>query len=335
MKHSKYSASALYRLLNCPASVRFVNNFSVGTEYADRGSSLHEEAEKCLREGVESTNPVVKYYIDYITQAYEEVVDGSIYIEKMVNYASFLDLPECDAWGTSDCIIYDRQTKTIEVIDYKTGGSYVGARQNPQLMAYALGTLNLFENYHDEVKFIKMTIVQPAINSISSHAIMLSELLSFAEFAKKRIKETETFSPSGFTCKFCPGRRICPSLSKYVLDSSKDKIKLLKESAFIQEYLDNARKETIEEIKQGNLEGLQGFYISRQNRVKWTKKIDEGDIKHIKDKYGSAAIRETLKPISQVRNFLTGKDFKRYTEKTEVEILKYSESNNENLKNGV
>ena len=50
---------------------------------------------------------------------------------------------------------------TLSVIDMKYGlGILVDAYQNPQMMCYALGALELFDGIYD-IQEVKMTIFQP------------------------------------------------------------------------------------------------------------------------------------------------------------------------------
>mgnify|MGYP001413437033 CR=1 FL=1 len=73
---------------------------------------------------------------------------------------------------------------TMQVIDLKTGGGVrVDAKDNTQLLCYALGAYLKYGIVYD-VDMITMTIVQPPMNSIDSWTVSLEELMSFARELK-------------------------------------------------------------------------------------------------------------------------------------------------------
>ncbi|MDY0410619.1 DUF2800 domain-containing protein [Virgibacillus soli] len=56
----------------------------------------------------------------------------------------------------------------VHVIDFKYGqGVLVEVENNPQMMLYALGALNLFDAIYD-INSVKMTIYQPRRENIST-----------------------------------------------------------------------------------------------------------------------------------------------------------------------
>lgn len=62
-------------------------------------------------------------------------------------------------FGTGDCLII--ANKTLYIIDLKYGrGVLVDAEDNPQMMLYALGALNIFDALYD-IEEVEMTIFQP------------------------------------------------------------------------------------------------------------------------------------------------------------------------------
>ena len=80
------------------------------------------------------------------------------------------------ATGTADCI--QIAESVLWVTDYKNGaGVPVDADNNPQMMTYALGALAMYAPiYGDSIQTIKMTIVQPALHSVSDWKINRAEL---------------------------------------------------------------------------------------------------------------------------------------------------------------
>ncbi|WP_192803536.1 DUF2800 domain-containing protein, partial [Streptococcus agalactiae] len=81
-------------------------------------------------------------------------------------------------FGTGDCLIV--ADGLLQVIDYKHGlGVLVNADHNPQMMCYALGALEMFDDLYDFDK-VTMTIFQPRKNNISTFEIDKTELLEWA-----------------------------------------------------------------------------------------------------------------------------------------------------------
>ena len=122
------------------------------------------------------------------------------------------DLPLCDGIhcrGRSDCIIYT--PGALDIIDLKSGrGALVSARCNHQLMTYALAGLELCADADPE---IRLTIIQPALHSISTDSITRAELLVWRDehlipAARQTVEGTGSYHV-GDHCRFCPVRPTC------------------------------------------------------------------------------------------------------------------------------
>ena len=122
------------------------------------------------------------------------------------------DLPLCDGIhcrGRSDCIIYT--PGALDIIDLKSGrGALVSARCNHQLMTYALAGLELCADADPE---IRLTIIQPALHSISTDSITRAELLVWRDehlipTARQTVEGTGSYRV-GDHCRFCPARPTC------------------------------------------------------------------------------------------------------------------------------
>ena len=119
-----------------------------------------------------------------------------------------------ESFGTADCIIVNDDT--IEVIDLKYGkGVPVYAEYNIQLMLYGLGVLRNFDTMYD-IKQLKLTIVQPRINNISTWQISKDELLKYAEETIKPAAQLAFIGggelKAGPWCKFCVVKNKCRAL---------------------------------------------------------------------------------------------------------------------------
>src|SRR5690606_41993378 len=72
----------------------------------------------------------------------------------------------------------------LEIVDLKYGkGVQVDAEGNPQLRLYALGAYNEFGALYD-FQTVRMTIVQPRLDHVSTEELSLDELLAWGEIIK-------------------------------------------------------------------------------------------------------------------------------------------------------
>lgn len=240
MSHAKLSPSASERWMNCPASVKAIalmpETVDESSSFAAEGTAAHDLAATCLTTGMcpESfKNNVfsgympdkemlinVQVYIDYIDAVLnEENVMGILHVEQKVDYSRWVK----DGFGTSDAIIFDKNQNTIHVIDLKYGrGIEVYAENNTQLQLYALGAYEKFNKKYD-IKKVKMHIVQPRINNISSWEIPIGQLLEFGEYATHRANLTllpnAPFSASEEACQWCAAKSYCEELAKVSLQT--------------------------------------------------------------------------------------------------------------------
>ena len=194
MKHAKLSASSSHRWLAMPPIIKLEEEFpNKSSVYAREGTDAHTLSELKLRkfkgEDVEGeidnfiTNS--SFYNEEIEQATDLFVD--MVIEQFNNHEkATLDLEQrvkFDKWvpggfGTSDVVIASE--KVIEIIDLKYGkGVMVHAYQNPQLMLYALGSYDAYE-WLFNFETVRMTIIQPRLDHISTHEVSVEELLYWA-----------------------------------------------------------------------------------------------------------------------------------------------------------
>lgn len=230
-QHALLSASASHRWLNCTPSARLEESLEEKTsEYAEEGSLAHEIAELKLRKyciepmGTRTFNSRLKKfkdnllfkeemlkhtdtYIDYIASVLHGF-SAAPYVaaEKRIDYSLYA--PE--GFGTGDCIIIGGHT--LHVIDFKYGkGVPVSAKRNPQMMLYALGAFTEYAFLYP-IENIKMTIIQPRLDSISEDNMRYDELLKWGEsiksIAQKAFAGEGEFVP-GEHCTFCRAFGIC------------------------------------------------------------------------------------------------------------------------------
>src|SRR3954462_5495830 len=134
-------------------------------------------------------------------------------------------------FGTADCVIYDSETKFLQVIDYKHGSGTVveieeDGKPNYQLLYYALGAaLNL----NVPVDEVEIMIVQPRCSHPDGPGRRLRVsgvyLLEFAADLADFAKATEDPSAplkAGSHCKFCPASGICTEIHQNALTLAKE-----------------------------------------------------------------------------------------------------------------
>lgn len=223
--HSKYSPSTLSRLLACPGSSVLVDELikeghipieSESSEYAARGTLLHDCVAQCLLKGVHD-------------QELEPVDEAQV--QECVGYAKALiaTLPERvgrwdvelstslrpfgieDADGTSDFCVLNYESGGAHVVDWKFGsGVIVNAENNPQLMSYAAGVIPL----NSCIETVHLHIVQPAIDHLSVVDIHMRDLINwvYTELAPVITNlrfGVYHFNPGPEQCRWCRARAHC------------------------------------------------------------------------------------------------------------------------------
>lgn len=246
--HALLSASGASRWLNCTPSARLEEEFGQRrtSVYAEEGTLAHELSELYLSRDVlqsidedtfnsrleeimandlfnEEMLDVIPIYTDYCAMQYAEAKTNcglaSIEIEQKFDLTEYV--PE--SFGTSDCTII--ADDVLEVIDLKYGkGVPVYATWNKQLMLYGLGALRMYDTMYCISK-LRLTIVQPRINNISTFEISVEELISWAEQELKS-KALDAFEgrgtlEAGDWCKFCSVKNKCRALYEKNMEIAK------------------------------------------------------------------------------------------------------------------
>ena len=230
--HAVLSASSSHKWLVCTPSATLEEEFPNKTsEYMAEGTLAHEIAEFRVSSYFLEAMPKSTYtrrlnkfkkeelfdnemlvhtdtYLEYIK---EEAMKTSnkpfIAVEQRVDFSKYV--PE--GFGTADCIIISGDT--LQVIDFKYGkGVKVEAQDNPQMKLYALGVLSQYGMFYN-IKYIKMSIVQPRIDNISSYEIPVEPLLEWGEKIVKPQAQKAFMGIGDFVqgehCKFCRAKGAC------------------------------------------------------------------------------------------------------------------------------
>ena len=225
VKHALLSASSAHRWLNCNPSARLEQEFEdTESEAAAEGTAAHALAEHKLRRALKmrSRKPVSQYdcdemdgytddYVSYVLEQFEQArqlcSDPKILIEQRLDFSCFVP----DGFGTGDCLIV--ADRLLHIIDLKYGiGVLVEAEENPQMMLYALGALNIFDSLYD-IEEVAMTIYQPRRENVSTWKISVNDLRAWAETvlkpkAEMAFKGEGEYVP-GAWCTFCKAAVKC------------------------------------------------------------------------------------------------------------------------------
>ena len=237
--HALLSASSSKQWLNCPPSARLQENFpNESSSYAQEGTFMHEVCEYKLRHDyfhedvpkpqsdewyTEEVEQVTDVYYEFVVKTIEDFKSSGqeplALIEAKLNYSHIAP----SGFGTGDMVIVGKLPDgrgAIHVIDYKGGrGVFVEADHNTQMMLYAIGALAAY-GYIWDIEVIRMTIVQPRLDNISTFECSRAELEAWAESIKpiaKMAYEGKGEQKAGDWCKFCRAKPVCKALAEEAL----------------------------------------------------------------------------------------------------------------------
>lgn len=236
--HALLSASSSKQWLHCPPSVRLQEEFpNESSVYAAEGTFAHEVCEykvrKYLHERVK--RPQSEEYdteeIEQITDVYAEFVisiiekmketgcEPLVFVEERVDYSHIAP----SGFGTADMLIIGKDEKgkgLIHVCDFKTGaGVFVDADHNSQMMLYALGGLAAYGFLYD-VETVRMTIIQPRFDNISTFECSRQELEDWGESIRPTALlafEGKGEQHPGDWCRFCRAKPVCKACADEAL----------------------------------------------------------------------------------------------------------------------
>ena len=239
-KHAILSASSSHRWLACPPSAKLcAKETNKSSPYAQQGTDapMHSVSTRVLKAlGRDSPDPTENLdyfdtemddcsdqYCSYVCEQLQKAKtlcsDPQILIEQRLDFSRWV--PE--GFGTGDCLIV--ADKILHVIDFKYGvGILVEAENNPQMMCYALGALDIYDGIYD-IEEVRMTIFQPRRENISSWDISKADLLAWAENVLKPAAELAIKGEGNFHvgdhCQFCAVKATCRKRAEYNLELAK------------------------------------------------------------------------------------------------------------------
>lgn len=242
IKHALLGASSAHRWLNCPPSARLTENMpDTDSPYAAAGTLAHEIAEFKARNYFIETLPKRTYTSRLkklqASEHYDKGMDSATdeYLEHLKKRAmsypaapavalevrvDFSDIVP-DGYGTADCVMIG--SGCLDIIDYKNGaGVVVEAENNPQMMLYAWGALNLYRPiFGDTIDRVHMSIVQPNAGGVKEWECSTERLTDVAEneirvLARQAHEGKGSFNP-GDWCRFCKAKAKCSARAAKML----------------------------------------------------------------------------------------------------------------------
>lgn len=237
--HAILSASSSHRWLQCPPSAKLcAEEDNKPSPYAQEGTDAHTLCQFKLEQalGLNPKDPTenLEFYDgemencaeEYASFVMEQLEDAKRYcsdpvmlIEQHLDFSKYVE----NGFGTGDCVIV--ADRILHIIDYKHGlGILVSANENPQMMCYALGAIELFDSLYD-IDTIKMTIFQPRRDNISTYTISKEELLKWGNEVLSPIAKLayagEGEFKAGEHCQFCKIKATCRKRAEYNLELAK------------------------------------------------------------------------------------------------------------------
>ena len=174
----------------------------------------------------------VREYTDYC----KAIIDVATYVklEMRVNLTGVLHpgYEGVETFGTADLVAVQELANTEEhmliIGDLKTGRHRVEAKENKQLMLYALGVYRRLKRRYN-ITMVRLVIFQPYAGGASEWDISVEGLELFAKFAQKRALlaldayyrgkknlKASDFKPSVDGCQWCRFSEQCAARTKTV-----------------------------------------------------------------------------------------------------------------------
>ena len=241
-KHAVLSASSSKQWIHCPPSARlqepFPNDSSV---FAEEGTWAHElgvykvktyrherkkrpQSEFYTEEIEQATDIYAEFVISIIEGMKRNGVEPLCFVEERLDFSNIV--PE--GFGTGDMIILGKDEQgrgLIHICDYKNGkGVFVDAHENSQMMLYATGALNAY-GYIYEIEIVRMSIIQPRLENISTYEMTADDLRTWGESIKPIAQmafEGKGEQNPGEWCRFCRAKPVCKACMEEALALAKE-----------------------------------------------------------------------------------------------------------------
>lgn len=239
MKHTKISASNLYRVMNCTKSAELcaVMPEQIESVFATQGTDDHKILTDTMAiwfEDIKGQSTYKDFEGNVPPHMQSNVFEMVDYVNQLVaHHGPLLDyriehkMTCLDITGTGDFLLKFAHG-IVYAIDYKSGaGVKVEVETNPQLAFYAIGASKEWP----ETEKVYAVIFQPNIEddvSSFSHWELNKETLESWSFAISTcldvIKNKQTVFITGDYCGWCPALALCPKKKEALEGITKYKI---------------------------------------------------------------------------------------------------------------
>jgi hypothetical protein len=291
----------------------FIEFFSSSDEYENVWSAFwNDNKTKWGEDVVQDIDKHVKNYICQVVKKFEELNANDLLIEHRVDYSTYMpETLESPSFGTADVVIKSALERTIAIIDLKYGRINVAAKNNYQLMLYALGCLSdEYDEYH-------LCIYQPRSSQHwDIHVVNRDELLEFAGYARSRaeiaLSNYAYKNPGHAQCQWCKHSADCIALFDQwetvdTLSTTKislaQKAKVFKSKNIITKFIDKCEDAISDEIRSGgNVTGLK--IVEGVGRNQFTKDAPAT----IRGLLGDDAFSHKLKSITEIKKICKSRD---------------------------
>lgn len=221
--HARMSASKIARVAVCPGSLLAEEGLPNSTsEAAQRGTDIHEIAEKILRQqpvtGADDDLLVIAQ--KYVTTAlYQTSHAKKHYIELDVTEALKTIHPSLG--GTADLVAIGGGVMTV--CDLKTGRIEVSPENNLQLMTYALGAAIALKA--PETVQVRLAIYQPDHGGWREWSCTHADLMEWKDkllaLAIAAHQPDAPKNPEESACKYCRAKTSCDALRSRAVNAAK------------------------------------------------------------------------------------------------------------------
>ena len=211
MKHAKFSPSAAHRWLVCPGSVKRSEGMaSIQTEAAKTGTAAHwlfetNSQSTVSPEGVEISEEMRRHIQTAKAEMFKHVLGAKLFSEYHLPVWRVLQLDKLLVFGTADVVALDDDRAWV--IDLKYGKHSVNPGENPQLLTYAVGLLDLVGDAYEK---FSLCVLQPREGKLwRQWDITYQDVIDHRDKLIKFFSESHDTVTPGNHCFFCPAKHDC------------------------------------------------------------------------------------------------------------------------------